>query len=297
MSSHSIEVIHDTPMITGESPVWHAEEAALYWIDIPGKAVHRLQPESGAHRLFPMPAEPGCIVRSSGGGLIVALRTGIAHLDTHTGALSLRIPAPYDPAVIRFNDGRCDPSGRLWVGTLYDPRDRPGATLYCLDRGSLRDVDKPVTVSNGVAFSLDGRTLFHADTSAHIIRTYDVDPASGMLSGERVLRRFSDDKAAPDYIGRPDGAAVDAEGAYWCAMYEGGRLLRLSSSGETLDEILLPVRCPTMMAFGGPDLKTLYVTCASKERPQEELTRYPLTGKVLALRVTVPGVPEPLYAE
>lgn len=283
------------PMQLGECPLWHPQEAALYWIDIDGRAVHRLDPASGAHRAWDMPSEPGCIAWVAGNRLLVALRTGLAMLDTASGALSPVAPAPYDTGLQRFNDGRCDSAGRLWVGTIHEPRDAPLAALYCIEHGAIRDSGKRATVSNGLAFSPDGKTLYHADTTAHRITAYDYDNACGTLGQGRALRQFSTDRAAPDYGGRPDGAAVDSEGAYWCAMFEGGRVLRLSPAGEILREIHLPVRCPTMVAFGGRDLRTLYITSARHKRPADELARYPASGCVLTLEADVPGLPEPAY--
>ena len=294
MSLDEIEIAFDVPMQLGESPLWHAAEAALYWIDIAGRAVHRLLPASGLHCSWPMPSEPGCIAPCTSGGLIVALRSGLAWLDTASGLLNPLVDAPYDPATVRFNDGRCDGAGRLWVGTLYEPRDRPGGTLFCVERGKMDDQSLPVTVSNGVAFSNDQRTLYHTDTTAHKITAYPFDLARGRVGPGRVFKQFSTDKIH-DYGGRPDGAAVDSEDAYWCAMYEGGRLLRLAPSGEILREITLPVLCPTMLAFGGPDLRTLYVTTVRHKRSEAELARYPLSGCLLALRVDVPGCVEHAY--
>lgn len=281
-------------MQLGESPLWHMAEAALYWIDIAGMAVHRFDPASGVHRSWPLPSEPGCIAPYASGGLIVAMRSGLARFDTEDGSLTAIAAAPYDTGTMRFNDGRCDAAGRLWVGTLFEPRGQPNATLYCVERGALRDSGNRVTVSNGVAFSPDNRTLYHADTSAHRITAYDFDVATGLLGASRVFKQFSTDKANA-YGGRPDGAAVDSEGAYWCAMYEGGRILRLSPNGDVLREIRLPLRCPTMMAFGGVDLRTLYITSARHNRPDAEIAQYPLSGCVLALRVDVPGRPENAY--
>jgi sugar lactone lactonase YvrE len=281
-------------MQLGECPLWDPEEAALYWIDINGKAVHRLDPASGEHRCWPLPSEPGCIARCESGNLLVALRSGLMFLDTSTGSLTLLASAPYDTTRLRFNDGRCDAAGRLWVGTIYEPRDHPLGTLYCVERGQVRDCGNRVTVSNGLAFSADRSTLYHADTTAHRIDAYEFDVATGNLGTSRLFKQFSADKSG-GYGGRPDGAAVDSEGAYWCAMYEGGRILRLSSSGALLREITLPVRCPTMMAFGGADLRTLYITSARHNRPDSELTQYPLSGCLLSLQLDVPGCPEPMY--
>jgi sugar lactone lactonase YvrE len=294
MSTGEIQVLFDTPMSLGECPVWHPDEAALYWIDIAGLAVHQFHPETRMHRFWTLPSEPGCIARNTNGGLIVAMRSGLAMLNTSSGELTSFADAPYDASRIRFNDGHCDAAGRLWTGTLYDPRDQPAGSLFCIERGTIRDAQRPVTVSNGVAFSSDNRTLYHADTTAHRITAYEFDLSTGQLGAGRLFKQFSTDKSH-NYGGRPDGAAVDSEDAYWCAMYEGGRLLRLSPAGEILREVLLPVRCPTMVAFGGPDLQTLYITTVRHNRPETELAAFPLSGCILSMRVDVPGRVEPAY--
>lgn len=295
MSTSEFQVLFDTPMLLGECPLWHPEEAALYWIDIAGLAVHRFTPDSGAHSSWPVPSEPGCIARCAGGGLIVAMRSGLALLDTVNGLLSWLADAPYDSSRIRFNDGRCDAQGRLWLGTLYDPRDQALGSLFCVERGQIRNVGNPVTVSNGIAFSVDNKTLYHADTSAHRIMAYDFDAENGLLGKGHLFRQFSPDKSESNYGGRPDGAAVDSENVYWCAMYEGARLLRIAASGEVLQEIPLPVRCPTMVAFGGQDLRTLYITTVRKNRSALELAQHPLSGYLLSMRVDVAGRIEPPY--
>ena len=151
-----------------------------------------------------------------------------------------------------------------------------------------------ISASNGLAFSPDGRTLYWADTKAHVVRALDVDPLDGSLSRQRVFAQFAlRDAAQPleAYGGRPDGAAVDSEGAYWVAMFEGQRLLRLAPDGTQLAELRLPVRCPTLPCFGGADLRTLYITTARDKRPDDELAAQPLAGCVLQLRVDVPGLP------
>lgn len=294
MARDEINPLLQTPMLLGESPLWHSAENTLYWIDIAGLAIHAYEPAREIHRCWSMPSEPGCIALCASGGLIVALRSGLALLDTDRGALTPLADAPYDTAKMRFNDGRCDAAGRLWVGTLYEPRDQPLGPLFCVERGVIRDSGLRATVSNGVAFSADNYTLYHADTTAHKITAYDFDLATGQTGNGRVFRQFSGDKSS-NYGGRPDGAVVDSEDAYWCAMYEGGRILRFSRSGELLREIKLPVRCPTMVAFGGPDLRTLYITSARRGRSAEELALYPHSGCVLTLAVDVPGRPETPY--
>lgn len=296
MSTPHIEVAYDAVMQTGECPLWHDEEQALYWVDIPAFTVHRLDPASGAHRAWRLSSEPASLAVSDNGGLVVAMRGGFYHLDT--GADDVRIteiaPAPYDTSVARFNDGRVDPAGRFWVGTIYEPRDRPAAEMFVLERGEIRKAwSGGMTNSNGLGFSPDGKTMYHADTTAHLVRRFDFDVDGGTVENQRPFMQFSADKAN-NYGGRPDGAAVDSEGNYWSALFEGGRLVKLSPDGELLDEIALPLRCPTMVAFGGADLRTLYVTSAGA-RPEAELAQYPLSGKVLAIRVDVAGRVEPQY--
>lgn len=289
-----IRVAFDQPMQVGECPLWHHGENRLYWVDIDGRVVHRLDPASGAHTSWTMDSEPSALAIHERGGLVVALRAGLVHLDTASGAVTPIAPAPYETAKMRFNDGRVDPAGRFWIGG----RDEQGeaAAMYVLERGRLRQ-QWPGTMknSNGLGFSPDGHRMYHTDTATHRIDRYDFDPATGIASNKQVLHQFASNKAAPDYGGRPDGAAVDSEGNYWCAMFEGARVLCFAPDGQLLREVKLPLRCPTMVAFGGDDLQTLYITSASHHRPAEERAQYPLTGRLLALRVDVAGKAEPTY--
>ena len=281
------------PSLLGESPFWHPEERALYWLDIPGHDLHRYRPASGEHRQWPLPSEPGCCAPVLGGGLLIAMRDGLWRFDTGSGERRRVADPPYDPVSQRFNDGKADARGRFWVGTIDDKRE-PRAALYCFDHGALGRVADGITTSNGLAFSPDGRTMYWSDTKAHAVYAFDVDGQDGSLSRRRVFQQFAPRaEGAPlaGYGGRPDGAAVDSEGAYWCAMFEGQRLLRLSPEGELLAEINLPVRCATMPCFGGDDLKTLFVTTAREKRPADELERQPWAGRVLQMRVQVPGLP------
>ncbi|MFZ4874009.1 SMP-30/gluconolactonase/LRE family protein [Janthinobacterium sp. Mn2066] len=296
MNIYEIKVVSEQAMQVGECPLWHAREAALYWVDIDGRAVHRLHPATGQQQRWEMPTEPSALAINAGGGLIVALRSGFAHLDTKTGSLAEIAPAPFDMATTRFNDGKVDPAGRFWVGTIFEPRSSASAEMFVLEKGNVRKVwSGGMTVSNGLGFSPDQHTMYHADTTTHRIDRFDYDVATGAISEPHAFQRFSTDKKAADYGGRPDGAAVDSEGNYWSAMFEGGKILRFAPDGELLDEITLPVRCPTMVTFGGPDLRTLYITSASHNRSADEIAEYPLTGQVLSVRVDVAGQLETAY--
>ena len=294
----AVELAVPHASLLGESPFWHPDEAALYWVDIPGRRLQRYHPASGDLRHWEFDTEPGSCAPALGGGLVLAMRDGIWLFDPGTGRRHEIAAAPYDPSVERFNDGKCDAQGRFWVGTIYEPRDAPNATLHCLAQGVFEKRAGGVTVANGLAFSPDGRTLLWADTAAHAIDAFDVDPLDASLSRRRPFARFEPKPASVDlrgYGGRPDGAAMDAEGACWVAMFEGQRLVRLSSSGNILQEVPLPVRCPTMPCFGGADLKTLFITTARKNRPAAELANQPWAGCVLSMRVDVPGLPTNFY--
>jgi len=282
------------PALLGESPFWHPDEAALYWCDIPGRALHRWQPAGARHDTWTLDAEPGCVAPVPGGELLLALRNGLWRFDPATGQRQRLAAPPYDPAHERFNDGKADPQGRLWVGTIYEPRTAPRAALYRWAAGRLQRMAGDVTVSNGLAFSPDGQTAYWSDTPSHRIYALDFDGLEGALSRQRIFAEFPLRAPGADlaaYGGRPDGAAVDSEGAYWVAMYEGQRLLRLAPGGEVLREVPLPVRCPTMPCFGGADLRTLFITTARAGRPAEELAAQPLAGCVLTMAVDVPGLP------
>lgn len=282
------------PCELGESPFWHPQQQALWWVDIPGRALHRFEPATAAHRRWDLDDEPGCIAPLPDGALLLARRRGLGRFEPDGGHWERLAPPPYDPAGQRFNDGRADPQGRFWAGSIHEPRDAPRAALWRWADGRLQRMAGEVTVSNGLAFSPDGRTMYWADTTAHTVYALDFEPLDGSLSRRRVFAQFPRRAAGQPldtYGGRPDGAAVDAEGAYWVAMYEGQQLLRLAPDGTLLSAWPLPVRCPTMPCFGGPDLRTLYVTTARHGRPADELAQQPLAGCVLSLRVDVPGLP------
>lgn len=293
-SVDGVRVAITTPALLGESPLWHPTERRLYYCDIPGRQLRCFDPLTGDLREWSFEAEPASIAPRLGGGLLLAMRDGLWQFDPASGQRTLLAEPPYAPAQERFNDGKCDPQGRFWVGTIYEPRDPPLAALYRWANHRLERMQDGITVSNGLAWSPDGRTMYWSDTKSHTIFALDAEPGSGSISNRRVFARFDTrvpGSALDTYGGRPDGAAVDAEGCYWVAMFEGQRVLRLSPQGEVLREVRLPVRCPTMPCFGGPELKTIYITTARQNRPEAELSEQPYAGCVLALDVDVPGLP------
>ena len=294
------EVVCAQPQGTGESPFWHPREQRLYWVDIPGKQIRRLDPASGQGDTWDVPENPGCIAPAASGGLVIAMRDGIYRAPEWGGPLQRLAVAPYDTTTTRFNDGKADPLGRFWAGSMFEPRHTPSAALYSFDLRASPPVMETkatqATVANGLAWSPDARTLYWADTSAHAVYAWDWDAERNAMANHRVFQQFARkpdgwQPGQPGYGGRPDGATVDAQGNYWVAMYEGQRVLQLSPQGTVLREIATPARCPTMPCFGGADLKTLYLTTARHERPPEELREQPQAGCVFALRVDVAGLP------
>ena len=286
------------PALLGESPFWHAAEQALYYCDIPGRTLHRFEPCGGQRAQWTFETDVASAAPLHDGTLLLAMRDGLWRFDPRiqdpSGQRTRLAAPPYDPAHERFNDGKCDPQGRFWVGTIYEPREPPLASLHCFADGALRRMADAITVSNGLAWSPDGATMYWSDTTAHTVYAFDVDPARGTISDRRVFARFPLKVAGAPldaYGGRPDGAAVDVEGCYWVAMFEGQRLLRLSPQGEVIRTVRLPVRCPTMPCFGGATLQTLFITTARAGRPAAELAEQPHAGGVLTLDVDVAGLP------
>ncbi|MDO9403766.1 MAG: SMP-30/gluconolactonase/LRE family protein [Polaromonas sp.] len=293
------------PNALGESPFWHPDELMLHWVDIEARQILRCNIFMGTVEHWDLPSEPGCIAPARGGGLVIALRDGIYRGRDWGGALQQIAPASHDPATTRFNDGKADPLGRFWASTIYEPRDRQDAALFCVDSSAgpsaaLQRMAGGATVGNGLAFSPDATTLYWTDTTSHTIRAWDWDAAANCLSGERIFKTFAPKPAGwqpgdTGYGGRPDGGTVDAEGNYYAAMFEGAQVVKLSPAGEVLAEIPVPALCPTMPCFGGDDLKTLYLTTARHKRPAAELAQFPWSGHVLSMQLDVPGLPVNFY--
>ena len=272
-----------------EGPVWSVAEQALYLVDIVGQTLIRYRPADENTNRWKMPGDVGCIaLRQRPGSVVVALRSGLFGFDTTTEAFDPLAPADYDVRTTRFNDGCVDRFGNLWIGTIYEPRDHPAAALYRYDgHGVLKRVRKGFTTSNGLAFSVDGRIAYFADTPQRKVWSFDVDE-DGELHHQRVFIDFE----ALQLPGRPDGATVDAEGCYWLALIDAWRIARFDPFGKLMTQVELPVRWPTKPCFGGADLKTLYVTSLRTGRDPAQLAESPRTGTLIAIENLGQGVPE-----
>ena len=285
MSAFQFESVLDPKTRLGECPVWSVERQALFFVDITARRLHRFDPVSRQHGFLDVFEDIGCFGFARGGGFVAGLRSGIYLLDENANPVRQLAANPEMHATSRFNDGRVDPDGCLVAGTLDESKKVGNAGLYRLDRGTLQKLDDGLMTSNGCAFSPDGKTLYHSDTPRFVIYARDYDPKTGATANKRVfvqLHPQGDDR------GRPDGAAVDAEGCYWTALYEGGRVQRYDPSGKLMAEYPVPAKKPTMPAFGGADLKTLFVT--SVIDPQD-----PHGGQLFAMPVETPGLPTTLF--
>jgi sugar lactone lactonase YvrE len=294
------QTVSPATYVLGESPFWHPQEQMLYWVDIAGKKILRANVFMGSVDAWDMPSEPGCIAPGASGGLVIALRHGVFRAREWGGLLTPITTLPYDTAAVRANDGKCDPLGRFWVGTVDEPKASRAGTLYSIDcRGGAPVVTTQATdalTANGLAWSPDATTLYWADTPDHVVHAWNFDLHASRLSAHRKFLNLPRKPAdwqftTTSYQGRPDGAAVDASGNYWVAMYEGRRICVFSPAGDLLREIETPAQCPTMPSFGGEDLRTLFVTSARKGRSAEELALFPQSGAVFSMRVETPGLP------
>ena len=278
--SYAIELLPIRAKL-GESPVWDADHEALWFVDILAPAVHRYDVASEALETWPMPGPCGSIGLCTSGRILVALKRSIQLLDPTSGRLEHFAHVEVDgPAGNRLNDGKVAPDGSFWVGSMDDtPALEPTGSLYRVTAdGRVQKKVAGLRVSNGLAWSADGCTMFHSDSRGIWIRRYRYDPASGEISGMRQI-------AAPTLEqGRPDGAATDVEGGYWSAGVSAGCLNRWSAEGELLERIALPMPNPTMPCFAGDDMKTLYVTSLVRDP-------HPNAGCMVRLELGMVGVP------
>lgn len=281
-----VECVLDARAELGECPVWSEPEQVLYWIDIRAPAMHRLDPATGENRTWKLPSRIGSFALRESGGAVVALVDGFHLLDFDTGEVTFLVGPEHVPGT-RFNDGKVSPDGRFWAGTMDEELlSRPIAVLYRLDPdGSLHRMVDGLIVSNGLAWTADGGTMFHSDSKGPVIWAYEYDLVTGDIANRRLVARST------EQLGRPDGAAVDAEGFYWSAGISAGVLNRWSPDGRLVRSIPLPCSNPTAPCFGGPDMKTIFVTSLRHDLPADILAAKPLSGGIFSIRVDVPGVP------
>ena len=287
------ESVLDVGAEAGESPIWSVEERALFWADLHKSTVNRFDPATGENQAWQLPSRPGCIMLREGRGIVAPCQHGIFDLDLDTGQTRLLAEVPFDTNRMRFNDGKCDRQGRIWVGSLPTQLADVGKVkglLYCFD-GKKLTPHFQIEIPNGFAFSPDGRTMYRAETFAETIYAYDFDPDAGKPSNERIFAKTTAGQ------GRPDGATVDTMGNYWVALPGGepyGRVARYTPDGKLDFLAETDVPAPTMVSFGGDDMSTLYVTSGSFEfyrnRPGADIS-----GRIFAMKTEFQGIPEPKF--
>ncbi|WPN45010.1 MULTISPECIES: SMP-30/gluconolactonase/LRE family protein [unclassified Pseudomonas] len=290
------ELIVDARNAVGESPVWVPEENALYWVDIPAGTLQRWSADSGQVDAWKAPQMLACITRHRDGGWVAGMETGFFHLHPRDdGNLDIQLLAHVDHARpdMRLNDGRCDRQGRFWAGSMVLNMGDNAAdgTLYRYSAGQRGPVDAQLSgfiVPNGLGFSPDGRTMYLSDSHPQVqqIWAFDYDIDSATPSNRRVFVDMN------QFCGRPDGAAVDADGCYWICANDAGLIHRFTPDGQLDRSLAVPVKKPTMCAFGGPRLDTLFVTSI---RPGDDHDPQSLAGGVFAIDPGVKGLPEPRF--
>lgn len=301
-------VLGNTRDRVGESPVWASATGCLYWVDIEGRWLRRHQLAAQRTVSWALPERPGCIALSTRGTVLAAMETGIFELNLHepegghetdweraSGRIDSHLLASvqHPQTGMRFNDGRCDPDGRFWVGTMVMDMSLAAAVggLYCLDsRGLTGPWVQGLITPNGLAFSPDGLSAWQSDShpSVQTIWRFQRQATSGELFDRQPWVQMR------DLPGRPDGAALDVEGCYWICGNDAGLIHRFSPDGDLLQSLPVPFPKPAMCCFGGPDLRTLFVTSI---QPPASAGPVGDSGLLLACEVSVAGVAEPLFSQ
>lgn len=284
-----LDVIGQEIMLLGESPLWHPMEACLYWVDIVAATLYRLN-NDGSTQKFTMPSEIGSIACRGKGNLVAALSDRFVSINTKTGDIQIIALPLQGIKSVMFNDGKCDRQGRFWAGTKDIEEKSPLGSLYCLDKeGKVTEMLNGFTVSNGIAWNLDNSLMYICDSPARQIYQYEFDAINGRLGQVQVFVQV------PDEEGFPDGLTVDSEGYLWSCHWDGWRITRYSPTGEIDSVIPMPVPRPTSCCFGGPELKTLYVTSASIGLSAARLADAPQSGQIFAIELDIKGLPESAY--
>jgi sugar lactone lactonase YvrE len=273
-----IGVLSDVACELGESAVWDDRRSVLFWVDITRSTVYARDWSDGSIRTLAMPDLVGSVGIRVGGGLVAALRHAIAYCDVDRGTVEVVHVLEDDLSGNRFNDGAVDPRGRFWFGSMDLSESEPTGAFYSVDPAmTVHRAFDGIICSNGPAWSPDGRTLYHVDSTRRLVRAYEFDAEAGVVGPGRV---FVSDEGQPWF---PDGVTVDAEGFVWNCKWDGGRIVRYAPDGAVDRVIMLPVLRPTRCAFVGPDLATLAVTSARIGLDDATLAVSPLNGHVLVL--------------
>lgn len=286
-----VELVLDAGADLGEAPTWDADARVLIWVDITKGLVHRFDPGSGQDEVFEARQPVGAAVPASPGRVALAASDNFSILELATGRTKRLADVEATEPATTMNDGKCDDAGRFWAGTKDVQGRRPLGSLYRLetDHGLTR-VLAGVTLSNGLGWSPDQRTMYYIDSSTYRIDAFDFEPESGSVSRRRRLVEL------PRRWGLPDGMTVDEDGFLWVAFWGGSAVRRFAPEGNVTSVVDLPVSQVTSCAFGGDDLTELFVTSAHGGLSSEELRRQPHAGGLFRLRPGVRGLPQSPFA-
>ena len=288
-SDLQVSCVADVRAVLGEGPVWVEREQALYWLDIKGKRILRLDSD-GEVTEWATPFRVGSLAPRRGGGFIGGTEFGFADIDPESACFDIFAKPEEHLPDNRFNDGKTDPHGRFWAGTMDDTEQQALGTLYRLDPDrSWACVDEGYRVTNGPAFDPGRGRMYHTDSARKLIYAFDMSP-DGEVGERRVFAKFEEEH------GSPDGMTVDSEGCLWVAFWDGWCLRRLSPDGEVLRKVDMPVQRPTSCTFGGPQLDRLYVTSARVGLDQDALEKQPCAGGLFLLDTGATGVPQVPFA-
>jgi sugar lactone lactonase YvrE len=292
-SDPRVSLFRSVPAVLGEGAIWHPTRQSLFWLDILGRKVFEASPGDDATRTRDVKQLIGAIVPTARGDLLVMLQDGIHRLDLATGQTTPFVcPAEHDPKVVRFNDAKCDPRGRLWAGTMaLDESAGRGALYRITPEGKARRMREQVSISNGLAWSPDQRTLYYIDSPTRAVQAFDYEIETGELSRPRVAIDFSSQP------GFPDGCTIDVDGNLWIAHWGGARVTRWDPvRAQLLDTVEVPVGQVTTCTFGGPQLDTLFITTAACQLSAAEKQEQPEAGFVFAAQVGARGLPAEVFA-
>jgi sugar lactone lactonase YvrE len=277
----------------GEGAIWDAAAQRLLWVDITERRLMRFDPVSLTNEVFQLNSRIGTVVNTARGDLLIALQEGVARFDPRTGLVSdLRCPVGHDATRIRFNDGKCDPRGRFWAGTMALDFTPQAGALYCFEAdGTIHQRASQVSISNGLVWSPDLRFMYYIDSGSLNIDLFEYSVETGTIKGRRPTVRL------PKGLGTPDGMTLDAEGMIWVAFWGGSSALRIDpQTAFIIERINVPAPHVTSCAFGGPGLKSLYITTAREGLSPEQLAAFPLSGSLFVAHLEVGGVPAFVYA-
>ncbi|HSG45747.1 MAG TPA: SMP-30/gluconolactonase/LRE family protein [Anaerolineales bacterium] len=275
------ELLYDIKATLGEGPVWDARTGTLYWIDILGKRIY-----ANADIFLETDETIGCLSLRKDGGLIFTKRASIWTREPDSSQLTLLSSLTDEPADNRFNDGKCDPHGRFLAGTMDMEESGPNGALYSFDGASTTRLFDSVTISNGLTWSPDYKTLYYIDTPSHEVKAFDYELENGKLENMRVAFELS------ETLGHPDGMTSDTQGNLWIAMWGGAKVTKWNpNTGQLLEQIPVPAKNVSSCVFGGKNLNELFITSARVGLDEDTLKQYPLTGGVFRLETDVEGMP------